>query len=119
MKERLATAEDVPDLIQRLRALSIRGLIPDFGALQEEYAASQIIMEMDGSSFLKGGRGIKIEFQIGDPRVDRDSPVTGRAPLPGPHVRWIECELVANRSAANRARISAKSLYGNGDCSSA
>ena len=79
MKERLGAVVDVPDRIERLRKLTIEDLIPVFVELKEKYAASQIIMEMDASNFLQGGREIKFQFQIGDYRTELAGTVTTEA----------------------------------------
>lgn len=54
------------DRLLMLRELFVKELIPAFDELKEKYAASEVILEMDASSFLGGGRGIVFQFQVGD-----------------------------------------------------
>lgn len=67
------------DRIQRLRELTVAELIPAFDELREKYASFDVILEMDASSFLAGGREIGFQFQVGDYRTKLAGTVTAEA----------------------------------------
>ena len=54
-------------------------LIPAFDALKERYTASKVILELDASNFLEGGREIEFQFQVGDYRTKLAGTVTAEA----------------------------------------
>lgn len=68
-----------PDPIQELRELTINELVPVFVELVEKYSQSGINMQMDASSFLEGGREIRLEFGIGGHRMQLQGTVTAEA----------------------------------------
>ncbi len=57
------------DRIQKLRELTVQEFIPSFDERKEKYAASEAVLEMDGSNFLDGGREIEFPFQVGGYRT--------------------------------------------------
>jgi hypothetical protein len=69
----------VPDPIQALRENTINELIPIFVELVEKYSASGIMMEMDASNLLQGGRDIRFEFAIGEFRSQLQGTATTEA----------------------------------------
>lgn len=58
------------DRIQQLREQTINEFIPIFVELAEKYASSGIVMEMDASSLIQGGREIKFQFALGECRTE-------------------------------------------------
>ena len=68
-----------PDPLQELRELTINELVPIFVELVEKYSKSGITMQMDASSFLEGGREIKLEFGVGGHRMQLQGTVTTEA----------------------------------------
>lgn len=73
------TATGGPDRLSRLRALIVEELIPAFDELKEKYAASEVFLEMDASSFLDGGREMIFQFQVGDCQTKLAGTVTSEA----------------------------------------
>jgi hypothetical protein len=74
-----AEGATVPDPIQALRENTINEFIPIFVELVEKYSASGIMMEMDASNLLQGGRDIKFEFAIGEFRSQLQGTATTEA----------------------------------------
>lgn len=65
--------------IQRLRELIVPEFSPAFDELKEKYAASEAVLEMDGSNFLDGGRATEFPFQVGGYRTKLAGTVTSEA----------------------------------------
>ena len=57
---------DEPDPIQVLREMTIHELAPIFSDLKEKYAARGIVMNMDASDFVDGGREVRFDFRLGE-----------------------------------------------------
>lgn len=71
-----ATPADKPDPLQRLRELTVQELVPVFVELVEKYSESGLIMHMDASKLLEGGREILFEFGLGEYRLELQGTVT-------------------------------------------
>ncbi|MGD2110552.1 MAG: hypothetical protein PVI86_14325 [Phycisphaerae bacterium] len=67
------------DPVQRLREVMAGDLIPEFVALVEKYSRSGVSMEMDATDLLNGGRGIQLEFEVGEHGVRLQGTVTSDA----------------------------------------
>lgn len=70
---------DVEDRIESLRKAMFTDYIPIFVEIMEKYSAVGLVMEMDASNFLKGGREINFEFGIEDFRTQLSGTVTTEA----------------------------------------
>ena len=64
----LAVEDGGPDPIQALRELTLHELTPIFAELKEKYAARGILLDMDATNFLEGGREIRFEFRLDEYR---------------------------------------------------
>lgn len=64
------------DPVQALRDQVIRELIPMFIELVEKYARAGVVLQMDASNLLEGGREIKFEFAVGEFRSELQGTVT-------------------------------------------
>ncbi len=67
------------DRIQNLRGVTLNELVPVFVELVEKYSETGISMQMDASSFLEGGREIKLEFGLQGHRIQMLGTVTTEA----------------------------------------
>ena len=67
------------DPIQNLRGITLNELVPTFVELVEKYSETGISMQMDASSFLEGGREIKLEFGLQGHRLQMLGTVTTEA----------------------------------------
>ena len=67
------------DPIQNLRGITLNELVPTFVELVEKYSETGISMQMDASSFLEGGREIKLEFGLQGYRIQMLGTVTTEA----------------------------------------
>jgi len=65
-----------PDVMQVLRDLTLRELVPVFVELVEKYSKAGIAMQMDASNLLEGGRELKFEFAVGEYRMQLQGTVT-------------------------------------------
>ena len=76
-----ATKSDSPaaDPIQNLRETMVTKLVPTFVELVDKYSKSGISMELDASNFLDGGREIRLDFAIGEHRIQLLGTVTTEA----------------------------------------
>lgn len=54
--------------LQALREQIVRDFVPVFQELMEKYTGNGIVMDMDASVFLEGGREIRMEFAFGEYR---------------------------------------------------
>jgi hypothetical protein len=63
-------------VLEQLRGLILQDLIPAFLELSQKYAPRGIVLRMDASSFLQGGRGWDFEFRFGDHRCCLHGTVT-------------------------------------------
>ena len=85
-------AATVIDRVAAFRLLTQSELIPMFSELMEKYAPAGLLMEMDASDLLVGGREIRFHFGIGGHRGDLVGAVTQSAiafheTRRNPHVR--------------------------------
>jgi len=67
------------DSVDALRDRTLREFIPLFLELADKYAKSGIVMRIDASNFLQGGREIKMEFALGAYRTILEGTVTNDA----------------------------------------
>jgi len=67
------------DPLQQLRELTLNELIPIFVELVEKYSKSGVSMQMDASDLLQGGREIRLDFGVGDHRVQLLGTATSEA----------------------------------------
>ena len=81
------------DSIQNLRGITLNELVPAFVELVEKYSATGISMQMDASSFLEGGREIKLEFGLQGHRLQMLGTVTTEA------IAFHETRYSPNRNA--------------------
>lgn len=65
--------------VQALREQIVRDFVPIFQELMEKYAGNGIVMDMDASNFLEGGREIRMEFAFGEYRSQLVGTVTPEA----------------------------------------
>jgi len=68
--EKISKPEAKPDAVTLLRKTMVEDLIPVFVELAEKYAAKGIVLEMDASNLIQGGREIKFHLGVGPYRTE-------------------------------------------------